>query len=520
LVWAALSVALLVAFDALDDLAVGAVTARSTAWLRTALVRHVLALGKRAVDRFAEGDLVGRLVGNTAHAGGVAPIIVRAAANLIPAIGAPVALALIDPWLCVTFLAGVPVLILLLRTLTHEVHDLVQRYLDVQGAIAGRLIDAMAGARTIAAAGTVELEAERVLAPLPELHRHGLGMWRTQMRITAQSGVLVTLLELAVLAVAGVELAHGRISPGQMLAAAQYVLLGTTMSSVFSSAANLGRARAAAGRVAEVFGHAPVEAGSGALPPGRGRIEFRAVTVRADRGAGLRDVNLVVPAGALVAVVGRSGAGKSLLAALAGRLIDPDQGQVLLDGVPLDRLDPLELRRAIGYSFERPSLIGETVADAIAFGADTAPLRDVVEASIAARADEFIRRLPRRYDTPLVDAPMSGGEAQRVGLARTFAHARRVVILDDVAASLDTVTEHHISQVLTGALADRTRIIVAHRASTAARTDLVVWLERGAVRAVAPHGQLWEDVEYRALYSPLAQKSSSENGRRRPAWTS
>src|SRR5204863_2237883 len=98
------------------------------------------------------------------------------------------------------------------------------------------------------------------------------------------------------------------------------------------------------------------------------------------------------------------------------------------------------------------------------------------------------------YRTRLADAPMSGGERQRVGLARTFAHAGRVVVLDDVAASLDTVTEHHISRVLAGAMADRTRIVIAHRASTAARADFVVWLDEGGIRAVAPHQRLWQDA--------------------------
>src|SRR5207248_2365946 len=129
---------------------------------------------------------------------------------------------------------------------------------------------------------------------------------------------------------------------------------------------------------------------------------------------------------------------------------------------------------------ERPALMGETLGDAIAFGEHTPSAEEVVAAARAARADAFIRRMPRGYGTRLGDAPMSAGEVQRIGLARTFAHAGRVIVLDDVAASLDTVTEHHISQVLTGALADRTRIVVAHRASTAARADFVVWLDRGA----------------------------------------
>ena len=105
--------------------------------------------------------------------------------------------------------------------------------------------------------------------------------------------------------------------------------------------------------------------------------------------------------------------------------------------------------------------------------------------------------------------PRCREERQRVGLARTFAHARRVVILDDVAASLDTVTEHHISRVLTGALADRTRIVVAHRASTAARVDAVVWLEGGRVRAVAHHDELWNQPDYRALFQPAAPSNGA-----------
>jgi ATP-binding cassette subfamily B protein len=110
--------------------------------------------------------------------------------------------------------------------------------------------------------------------------------------------------------------------------------------------------------------------------------------------------------------------------------------------------------------------------------------------------------MPRGYQTPLGEAPMSGGETQRIGLARTFAHAGRLLVFDDVASSLDTVTEHQISEVLTGAFGARTRIVIAHRASTAARMDFVVWLERGTVRAKAPHQGLWQDPDYRALFGP------------------
>lgn len=506
-------VGLLVVLDGLEDVAAGTVAARSTAWLRALLLRHVLALGTRATQRVGAGDIVGRLVGNASQAGRAGQVAVRAAANVVPAVGGPVGLALIDPWLCATFLAGVPVLVLLLRALTRDAQDVAERYLAVQGTIAGRLVDALRGVRTIAAAGTLEREADRVLEPLGELHRHGLGIWRAQMRISAQDGLLVALLEVAVLGVGGFELTHGRISPGELLAASQYVLLGATMGSVLSSVTALARARAAAGRIHELLALAPMAYGDGALPAGHGRLELRGVTVRVDGRPVLRDVSLEVPAGAMVAVVGPSGAGKSLLAALAGRMLDPDEGEVLLDGVPLPRLGRMEVRRAIGYGFERPELVGETVGQAIAFGADEPPHREVAAAARAARADEFIRRLRRNYRTPLREAPMSGGETQRVGLARTFAHAGRLMVLDDVAASLDTVTEHHIAGVLTGALSGRTRIVVAHRASTAARADSVVWLDEGALRATGTHAELSRLPAYRALFAPVAVPAAAHNGK-------
>ncbi len=500
LAWSALLVAVLVVGSALDILASGAAVARSTAWLRQTVLRHGLALGIRRLDRFGPGEMATRLVANAAEAGRVAPAAVGA--SLIAGVGGTVALALISPWLCATFLTGVPVLLFVVRVFARDASALTTRYLTVQGRIAERLVEAIYGARTIAAAGTFQREVDRSLAPLPELRRHGMDLWHANMRITAQDALLVMIVEIAVIGVAGVLLARGQITAGEMLAAAQYVLVAASLGALTGLMAQLTSARAAAQRLVEILEQEPVQYGSGRLPDGRGRLELRGVTVRSGEEIVLDRLDLVVPAGALIAIVGRSGSGKSLLAALVGRLADPDDGEVLLDGAPLREIDRRDLRRAVGYGFARPALFGDTVGEAIAFGGDTPAPEQVEEAARAARADNFIRLLPEGYATPLAQAPMSGGEAQRMGLARTFAHAGRVVVLDDVAASLDTVTEHHISRVLTGALGDRTRLIVAHRASTAARADAVIWLDGGRLRAMAPHHQLWQDPEYRVLFEP------------------
>lgn len=498
-------IAVLVVCDVLDDLAAGVSTARSTAWLRHALLRRLLAAGPAVTRRFSAGDLAGRLVGNAADAGQVATVAIWTTTALLPAVGGAVALVVIDPWLFLTFLVALPLLAPLARVFVRDASALAERYLAVQGRIAGHLADAVAGARTVAAAATADREAARVLAPLPDLHRHGVGMWRVQGRLVAQETVLVALMEIAVLAVAGRLLVDGRISPGELLAAAQYVALATGLGATASAFGRLLRLRAAAGRLAAVLDQPVPRYGTDRLPPEPGPLRFHAVTVRDARGALLLDrLELEVPVGSAVALVGRSGGGKTLVTALAGRLVDPDGGEVTLAGVRLDRLDHAGLRAAVSYGFERPVLLGDSVADAIGLGLPPVDQERLRAAARLARIDDVLLRLPAGYRTRVEDLRLSGGELQRVGLARAFVRPARLLILDDVAASLDSATEHHISAALTGPMSDRIRLVVAHRASTAARVDLVAWLEAGRVRALGPHRDLWRDPDYRAVFEPAA----------------
>ncbi|MDX6706853.1 MAG: ATP-binding cassette, subfamily bacterial RamA/AmfB, partial [Solirubrobacteraceae bacterium] len=277
--WSAVLVAVLVACSALDTLASGVAIARSTAWLRETLLGHVLGLGMRST--LGPGELATRVVANASEAGRVAPAMVGAGASLIAGVGGTVALATIHPLLCVTFLAGVPLMLLIVRAFARDSSALTTRYLTVQGTIAGRLVEAISGARTIASAGTLDREVDRSLAPLPELRRHGMDLWRVSMRITARDALLVTMLEIAVIGVAGVLLARGQISAGQMLAAGQYVFLAASLGSVTGLVSQLTSARGAAQRLVEIFDQEPVRYGSDRLAvDGRGRVEFRGVTVR------------------------------------------------------------------------------------------------------------------------------------------------------------------------------------------------------------------------------------------------
>ncbi|WP_314220025.1 ABC transporter ATP-binding protein [Streptomyces zaehneri] len=490
---------LLTLLDACETVLTGTLDARSTAFLRRRVTGHVLAVGPRATARFGAGDLVARVVGSAAQAG-TAPGA-RAALLAAPAgpVGAVAALALLDPWLAVVFLTGAPVLTLVLRSLARGTSACVADYQRAQGRIADALTEAVGGARTIRAAGTADRDAARILRPLPELSRAGRRMWRVQGRAAAQATAVAPLLHLAVVAVAGLLLTRHRLSPGDLLAASRYAVLATGVGVLVGQLSGLVRSRTAAARLGEVLAEPAPPYGDRRLPPGGpGRLELRGVTARRGDRTVLAGVDLVVPGGTTLALVGRSGAGKSLLAALAGRLADPDAGEVLLDGVPLPALPRAELRAAIAQAFDRPALLGATIEDTVSLGL-ASPAR-VREAARTACADDFVRRLPDGWATPCADAPHSGGEAQRLGLARAFAHGGRLLILDDALSSLDTITERQVTRSVFGRTTTATRLVVAHRASTAARADMVAWLDGGRVRAVGTHERLWRTAGYRAVF--------------------
>lgn len=242
--------------------------AHLTAGLRRRAVRHVLAAGPAADTGPGGGDLVTRLVGNAADAGSAPVAAAALPAALIGPVGGIVALGLTDPWLAAAFLVGAPPLVLLVRRFARASSDCVTRYQDAQGRIAARLVEALGGARTIAAAGTEERENARVLRPLPELSAHGHRMWHVQGRATAQAAVLVPLLQIIVLTVGGIRLAQGALSVGDLLAAARYATLATGIGLVVGQLGGLVRGRSAATRLAAVLA-VPVRAhGEGRLPAG------------------------------------------------------------------------------------------------------------------------------------------------------------------------------------------------------------------------------------------------------------
>ncbi|MGW6918454.1 ATP-binding cassette domain-containing protein, partial [Kitasatospora sp. NPDC054939] len=494
------------ALGALCEVAAGPLAssalAAGTHRLRMLTVRRLLALGPRSPH--AVGESVTQVVQSAPLAAGLPARAVETAVALAGATAGLVALWWTDWRSGLAFTLVTPASVLIAQRFMGEAGRVQERYLAAQGRIADGLVAALAGVRTIRAAGTLAAETGRVLEPLPDLTEAGHAMWRTERDVVWRLGLLLPLTEVAVLAVAGLGVAEGRLGAAALLAVAGYLTLAAGLVEQIDALLAIAHARAGAHRLAALLRHEPPAHGRGDAVPDDGAVRLRGVTVRRAGEPLLDRLDLDLPAGAAVALVGRTGSGKSVLAGLLGRLTDPDEGTVTLGGVLVAELDPAQLHSLVVYAFERPVLHGRTVHEAITCGRPGLTRADAVRAARAAHADRFVRRLPEGYDTPLDRAPMSGGELQRLGLARALVRPGLVHVLDDATSGLDTATEAQVSRAVTELLGDRTRLVVAHRAATAARCDLVAWLDGGRIRALAPHARLWSDPDYRAVFGPAA----------------
>ncbi len=268
------------------------------------------------------------------------------------------------------------------------------------------------------------------------------------------------------------------------------------------------RAIAGGTRIFEVLDTPPdiVEPpGAPPLPAGDGHVRLEGVTFAYGPGEApvLHDIDLDVPAGRTVALIGPTGSGKTTLTQLVPRFVDPTEGRVLLDGADVREVRLDDLRRAVGMVSQDPFLFSTTVRENIAYGRPDATEDEIRRAAGMARADGFIQALPDGYDTVVGERglTLSGGQRQRLAIARALITDPRVLILDEATASVDASTEREIQAALREVMAGRTTIVIAHRLSTLQLADELVVLERGRIVAHGTHAELYEtDALYREIH--------------------
>lgn len=231
-------------------------------------------------------------------------------------------------------------------------------------------------------------------------------------------------------------------------------------------------------------------------------IEFRNVSFAYQEELVLSDINLSIPKGQVLALVGASGSGKSTMADLIPRFYDPLNGMVLLDGIPMKEYIISDIRLLCGIVTQEPILFNDTVFNNIAFGFRTASLEQVREAAVIANADEFIVNLPDGYYSRIGDrgSRLSGGQRQRISIARAILRNPPILILDEATSSLDSESEKQVQQAIEQAMRGRTTLVIAHRFSTIQYVDRIVVMDKGRISETGTHSSL---MEQNGIYKKL-----------------
>jgi ABC-type multidrug transport system fused ATPase/permease subunit len=467
----------------------------------------------------------------------------------------------VEPKLGLIALAPVPFVIVISYRYGRRARPAIG---EVQQRIAELTADAeenITGVRVVKAFARESRQLQRFRRSSGRVFEQAMVTTRLEATYNPVIGFLPQLGLAAVLLLGGQAVIHSHLTLGQFTAF--YLYLNMLISPMRSLGVTLNlaqRATASGARIFQLLDREPrlrEAPGAPALPAGSGHVELRGVTLRyADphdelgmseskktdpaarahtrahaRGgasnehttpptdghparalerAVLRDIDLDVPAGRTVALVGATGSGKTSLVALISRLYDPVAGAVLLDGADVREVELGSLRAAVAVVSDDPFLFSASVAENIAYARPEASREEIEAASRRAQAHDFVTRLPEGYDTQIGERGLtvSGGQRQRIAIARALLANPRVLVLDDATSSVDASTEQSIKLALAEAMAGRTTFVIAHRLSTIALADEIVVLDHGGIVAQGDHEQLLDESE---LYREIVEKGLPES---------
>lgn len=484
--------------------------------LRNDFFRHLLRLDAGFYGSTPTGEIMSRATNDIQAVRMVAgPAYMYLANTLAVAVFALSLMVWIDPWL--TVVALVPMLALPPVTLGFGslIHQRFQKIQEQFGVLSTMAQENLAGARIVKAYGQEARQSERFRALSEDYLDRNMALARVSGLFHPLLGLFAGLAMVSVLLVGGRAVMQGDITVGDFVAFTLYlgmlswpmIALGWVVNLFQRGAASMGRIN----RVMALQPEVSDPAESVELAAVKGELEFRRVSFRypGTQRAVLSDVSFRVPAGSMLAIVGHTGSGKSTLVNLLVRRFDPTEGEILLDGVPLQRLSLAQLRATIGLVPQDAFLFSESIRDNLSLGFDESdPAREeerIRTAAGIAQLDATIQEFPRSYDTMLGErgVNLSGGQKQRATLARAIARDPAVLILDDALSAVDTHTEAEILSALRGVLRDRTSIVVSHRVSAVMGADLIIVLADGAVAESGTHAEL---LQRRGIYAALQHR--------------
>ena len=486
--------------------------------LRNDLFQHLESLSYSYYQRTRTGDIMAR-ASNDLNAVRMllGPAIMYSANTIVFTAGALAFMLSISPKLTLYAFLPLPAVSIVVQYFGRLIHERFEKIQAMFSEISARAQENFSGARVIRAYVQEEPEIAAFETSNREYISRSLKLVRLMGMLWPTLETMLGLAIVLVLWLGGREVLSGRITPGGFVAFNTYMVQLTWPVIALGWVINIfQRGTASMGRINEILVEKPeiddseeVKTAGAQSAQIKGEIEFRGLNFAYNGVPVLHDINLRIPAGSSLAIVGPTGSGKTTLVSLIPRIYDADPGTVWIDGRPL-REYPLEsLRRQIGFVPQETFLFSETVRENIAFGKEDATDQEVGSAAEAANIATDIEEFPDGYQTLVGERgiTLSGGQKQRTAIARAIIRNPRILILDDALSSVDTHTEDKILNHLREIMQDRTTIFISHRVSTVRNADLIAVLHAGRVVELGTHDELLARNGY---YSDLYNKQLLE----------